>query len=123
MVSRKLVTLWTNFAKTGSPTSDGSWESVTSTHNIEYAVLDGGSVRMEYPEVETKRWMKIGEMLDLARTARALSKEEHPELEEMRQLRDVLFKKAMEIEMNDGQEEHPELEEMRQLRDVLFKKA
>merc|ERR1711890_40327 len=53
---------------------------------------------------ETNRWRKIGEMLDLARTARALSKEEHPKLEEMRQLRAELFNKAMEIENNDGLE-------------------
>jgi len=120
MVSRKLVTLWTNFAKNGSPTSDGSWKPVTSTDKIEYAVLDGGSVRMEYPEIETKRWMKIGEMLDLARTARALSKDEHPELEEMRQLRDELYKKAMEIEMNDGQDSNLAEENAR---DELYKKA
>merc|ERR1719342_1929684 len=75
---------------------------------------------MEYPEMETKRWMKIGEMLDLARTARALSKDEHPELEEMRQLRDELYKKAMEIEMNDGQDSNLAEDKAR---DELYKKA
>jgi len=100
LVSEKLVTLWTNFAKTGKPTEDDSWKPVTE-ESLEYAVLDASPLRMEYSETLAKRWKDVTSMFELARKSRALSKEQHPKLEAMRQERDELYQKDIEAKEDE----------------------
>ncbi len=46
-VSRKLVDLWSNFARTGAPTQEGAWSPVDkdrTEERIQYAVIDSKEV-------------------------------------------------------------------------------
>ena len=69
--------------------------------SLEYAVLDASPIRMEYSETLGNRWKDVTSMFELARKSRALSKEEHPKLEAMRQEREELYKKDMEAREDD----------------------
>lgn len=115
LVSQKLVSLWTNFAKTGKPTEDDSWTPVTE-ESMEYAVLDASHLRMEYSETLAKRWKDVTSMFELARKSRALSKEQHPKLEAMRQEREELYQKDIaakedEIETEENIVNHGQIDE------------
>merc|ERR1719234_1134395 len=104
LVSQKLVSLWTNFAKTGKPTEDDSWTPVTE-ESLEYAVLDASPLRMEYSETLAKRWKDVTSMFELARKSRALSN--HPKLDAMKQEREELYQKdisAKEDELEDEED-------------------
>ena len=108
-VSRKLVKLWTNFAKTGKPTegppskngklsdknlSDDLWSSVQEQGDLKYAVLDAEDIRMDYPEEFRSKMELVQGMMKLARTHRAFDMESHPAL-----------RKVREIEMKNLEEE------------------
>lgn len=108
-VSRKMVKLWTNFAKTGKPTeglstkhgklsdinlSDDLWSSVQEQGDLKYAVLDAEDIRMDYPEEFRSKMELVQGMMKLARTHRAFDTESHPAL-----------KKVREIEMKNLEEE------------------
>ena len=112
LVSQKLVSLWTNFAKTGKPTEgdtylrkahlylffpDDSWTPVTE-ESLEYAVLDASPLRMEYSETLAKRWKDVTSMFELARKSRALL---HPKLEAMRQEREELYQKDISAKKDE----------------------
>ena len=69
--------------------------------SLEYAVLNASSLRMEYSESLGKRWKDVTSMFELARKSRALSKEQHPKLEAMRQEREELYQKEMEAKEDE----------------------
>ena len=69
--------------------------------SLEYAVLDSSDLRMEYSETLGARWKDVTSMFELARKSRALSKEQHPKLEALRQKREELYQKEMEAETED----------------------
>ena len=79
---------------------DDSWKPVTE-ESLEYAVLDASPLRMEYSESLGKRWKDVTSMFELARKSRALSKEQHPKLEAMRQEREELYQREMETKQDE----------------------
>ena len=79
---------------------DDSWKPVTE-ERLEYAVLDASPLRMEYSESLATRWKDVTSMFELARKSRALSKEQHPKLEAMRQEREELYQKEMEAKEDE----------------------
>jgi len=95
-VSKKLVQLWTNFAKNGRPIEDGSWKSVQQSKKIEYAIIDSGEIRMEYPKEFSVKVELIQSMFNLARIHRVFDMEEHPALKKMRDEKARLFDEEME---------------------------
>ena len=86
---------------------DDSWKPVTE-ESLEYAVLDASPLRMEYSESLGKRWKDVTSMFELARKSRALSKEQHPKLEAMRQEREELYQKEMEAQEDEIETANPE---------------
>jgi len=82
-VSKKMLSLWTEFAKNGNPTKDGSWAPVESSDNIKYAVLDEKEVRMEYPKDFQEKMRFVQSMLNKIYQHRNLNMKEHPILEKM----------------------------------------
>jgi len=84
IVQKKLVKLWTNFAKTGSPTQDESWKEVDA-RNHQFAVIDADEIRMEYPEEFAKKMELVQQMVKLARVHRVQDAKDHPELKKMRE--------------------------------------
>ena len=86
---------------------DDSWTPVTE-ESLEYAVLDSSPLRMEYSETLAKRWKDVTSMFELARKSRALSKEQHPKLEAMRQEREELYQKEMEAQEDEIETANPE---------------
>ena len=86
---------------------DDSWKPVTE-ESLEYAVLDASPLRMEYSESLGKRWKDVTSMFELARKSRALSKEQHPKLEAMRQEREKLYQKEMEAKEDEIETANPD---------------
>ena len=89
---------------------DDSWKPVTE-ESLEYAVLDASPLRMEYSESLGKRWKDVTSMFELARKSRALSKEQHPKLEAMRQEREKLYQKEMEAKEDEIETEEDRITE------------
>jgi len=108
-MSRKLVQLWTNFAKYGRPTQDDSWKSVQELNKHEYAILDAGEIRMDYPKEFSSKMELIHSMFNLARVHRVFDMNEHPALKKMREDK----AKYLEEEMEE--------ERARQMRDIKSK--
>jgi len=82
-VSKKMLNLWTEFAKNGNPTKDGSWAPVESSDNIKYAILDENEVRMDYPKDFEEKMRFVQSMLNKIYKHRNLNMKEHPILEKM----------------------------------------
>ena len=78
---------------------------------LEYAVLDASPLRMEYSESLGKRWKDVTSMFELARKSRALSKEQHPKLEAMRQEREELYQREMETKQDEIETEEDRIAE------------
>eukprot|EP00092_Neocalanus_flemingeri_P012684 GFUD01013668.1.p1 GENE.GFUD01013668.1~~GFUD01013668.1.p1 ORF type:complete len:641 (+),score=136.04 GFUD01013668.1:337-2259(+) len=97
-VSQKLVQLWTHFAKHGRPTEDDSWKSVQESKKMEYAIIDSGEIRMDYPKDFASKMELIESMFNLARIHRVFDMEEHPALKKMREDRARLFEEEMEAD-------------------------
>merc|ERR1712002_1042422 len=81
-VSKKMLSLWTEFAKNGNPTKDGRWAPVEND-NIKYAVLDEKEVRMDYPKDFEEKMRFVQSMLNKIYKHRNLNMKEHPILEKM----------------------------------------
>ena len=80
--------------------SDDFWKPATRDH-LEYAVLDAGPIRMQYPQEEGKRWQEVAHMQGLARTARTFTKEKHPAFQKLREERaELLREKRKEAKEN-----------------------
>jgi len=95
-MARKLVQLWTNFAKNGRPTEDDTWKSVQELKKHEYAIIDAGEIRMDYPKEFGAKMELIHSMFNLARVHRVFDMEEHPALKKMREDRARLLEEEME---------------------------
>ena len=65
--------------------TDASWKSVQESEELEYAVLDGEELRMEYPEEFRKRMELVQSMMKIARVHRVSDDTEHPVLAKMRE--------------------------------------
>merc|ERR1712080_264064 len=78
LVSQKLLEMWTNFAKTGNPTSDGSWPSIQEAGEVKYAVVDSKPLRMEYPPEFKRRMESVQQITKMANLLRHVDPEEHP---------------------------------------------
>lgn len=89
VVSEKLLQMWTDFAKTGNPTPDGSWKSVQESGKIEYAVVDSEPLRMEYPENFNKRMELVQNIQNLANMVRAFDPEDSKEQEIVMEQEDI----------------------------------
>jgi len=95
-MSRKLVQLWTNFAKNGKPTEDDSWKSVQELKKPEYAIIDAEEIRMDYPKDFGAKMELIHSMFNLARVHRVFDMDEHPALKKMREERARFLEEEME---------------------------
>merc|ERR1719397_779033 len=78
VVSQKLLEMWTNFAKTGNPSSDGSWPSIQEAGQVKYAVVDSKPLRMEYPQQFKRRMESVQQITRLANLLRHVDPEEYP---------------------------------------------
>jgi len=77
VVSEKLLSMWTDFAKSGNPTPDGSWKSVQESEEVQYAVIDSESLRMEYPEDFKKRMGLVQNMVNMLNMLRSFNPEDN----------------------------------------------
>jgi len=99
-MSKKLVKLWTNFAKNGKPTEDDSWKSLQELGRTEYAILDVDDIRTEYPKDFSSKMELIHSMFNLARVHRVFDMDKHPALKKMKEER----AKYLEEEMMEARE-------------------
>ena len=89
VVQRKLVKLWTHFAKTGKPTEgerkyyydekkenkiifkENTWPPVTDSAKPKYAIIDADDLRLEYPAQFERKMEMVQSMMRLARLQRS----------------------------------------------------
>ena len=103
VVQRKLVKLWTHFAKTGKPTEgerkyyyyekqenkiifkENTWPPVTDSAMPKYAIIDADDLRLEYPAEFERKMEMVQSMMRLARLHRGEDADSDSALEKMRE--------------------------------------
>merc|ERR1719383_960413 len=99
-VSRKLLELWTNFAATGHPSTDGVWPPAEDSEKPKYAVIDSKEIRLERTADFADRMLFVQNMLELIHNHRNFDPTEHPLLKKMEEERIALAKAEMEQEID-----------------------
>ena len=97
---KKMVGLWTAFAKSGKPATDEKWAPVAKD-GVKYAVLDDEEVRTERSDEFAERMTFFNSMTSLVESYRAFDIDSHPAIREMLKLREAEEASAADLGMHD----------------------